>query len=113
MEATGMRTIASRTFRAFDVIGRLLKELAVRELDFALLVQADDDDFHRIADFAEVIGIVDVFPIETANVAETIGITEEVHERAIFFNAGDFAFVDFADFRFADDVIDHGRGQGR
>jgi hypothetical protein len=35
MESAGMRMVACRTLRAFDVIGRLLQELAVRELDLA------------------------------------------------------------------------------
>lgn len=38
MEATGVRTIARRTLRTLNVIRGLLKEFAVREFDFALLV---------------------------------------------------------------------------
>lgn len=55
-------------FWAFDVIGWLVQEFAMGNLDFAFF-DADDDDFHLVADFDYVIGIFDVFPIQSGNVA--------------------------------------------
>ena len=96
-------------FWTFDIIGWLVDELTMGDFDFAFF-DADDDDLKGVADFDDVIRILDVFPIESGDMAETIAVAEEVDEGAIVLDAGDFAFEDFADLRFANDTIDDGFG---
>jgi len=110
VEATVVAMARSRTLRTLNVVRRFVDELAMRDFDFAFFVEADDDNFEGVADFDDVGGVIDVLPIETANVAKAIAVAEEVHEGAIVFDAGNFAFEDFADLGFANDVIDRGLG---
>ena len=47
---------------AFHEIGRFFNEFTVRELDLSFF-QADDYDFEGVANFHEIIGVIDIFPI--------------------------------------------------
>lgn len=98
------------TVRTFDIAFWLIEEFAVADLDFALVIDADDDDFEGVADVDDVANLLDVIPGKASDVAKAIRIAEEVDEGAIILNAGDFAFEDLADFGFPDDVVDHGLG---
>ena len=108
--AVAMRLAACRALWAFDVAFWLLFEFAVGDFDFAFFVQADDDDFERIADFDDLGGVFDVVPGKPGDVAEAIDVAEEIDECAIILDAGDFAFEHFADLGFAGDLVDHGLG---
>lgn len=57
-----------RTFGAFNVIGGLVQEFPMGNFDLSFF-DADDHDFHLIADFDDVCGVIDIFPIQSGDVA--------------------------------------------
>ena len=53
---------ASFSFRALDIAFGFIEEFAVGDFDFALIVDADDNDFEGIADIDDVGDFLNVVP---------------------------------------------------
>ena len=63
------------TFWTLDIVRWLFQEFTMGDLDLAFF-DADDDDLKGIADFDDVIGVFDVLPVKSGDMAETICGTE-------------------------------------